>query len=268
MKILFVIVVALFLLYVFAENRLLLCVRREKLGDDIKIAHIADLHKRCFGAENKRIIKRISIEKPDIILISGDLISRSCTDFSSVGILLERLCKIAPVYLVFGNHETDLSTRYKEAFIKAVKRSGAKLINNETIKLDFRGRKLNLCGMELKYSVYKCDNGYDNLDLLTVSDIYDALGEKPEGETLLLVHNPLFADVYEQWGADYAVCGHIHGGAVMIPFTRVGVLSPERTFFPKYSKGIYTVGKMKLLLSGGLGKLRLFNAPEIVIYKI
>ena len=54
----------------------------------------------------------------------------------------------------------------------------------------------------------------------------------------------------------------------MIPFTRIGLLSPERRFFPKYSKGVFEVGNMKLLVSGGLGKLRLFNPPEVVVYFI
>ena len=54
----------------------------------------------------------------------------------------------------------------------------------------------------------------------------------------------------------------------MIPFTRIGLFSPERRFFPKYSKGVFEVGNMKLLVSGGLGKLRLFNPPEVAVYFI
>ena len=42
-----------------------------------------------------------------------------------------------------------------------------------------------------------------------------------------------------------------------------GVLSPERRFFPKYDKGLYEKGGTKLYVSGGIGKPRLFNPPEI-----
>ena len=59
-------------------------------------------------------------------------------------------------------------------------------------------------------------------------------------------------------------CGHVHGGAIRLPFIG-GVLSPERTLFPKYSAGVYQIGKMKMIVSRGLGRLRLLNRPEIVV---
>jgi predicted MPP superfamily phosphohydrolase len=46
------------------------------------------------------------------------------------------------------------------------------------------------------------------------------------------------------------------------------ILSPERKFFPKYSKGVYSIGGMKLLVSAGLGKFRVFDPAEIVVYEI
>lgn len=267
MKIL-ILTVILFAVYAVAENKLILRIRREKLGEGIRIAHVADLHKRRFGKNNKRLCNKISAEKPDIILISGDMVSRDCTDFSTAGATLRSLSAIAPVYLVFGNHETDLCQELRKEFIHTVKKSGAVFLDEESVQLDIRGRKINLSGLELSYTVYKKNGGYRGLDVTDAQEINDILGKKPCGETILLVHNPLFADAYAEWGADYAVSGHVHGGAVMIPFTKIGLLSPERKFFPKYTKGVYTVGNMKLLLSGGLGKFRLFNPPEIVIYEL
>ncbi|MBQ8296293.1 MAG: metallophosphoesterase [Ruminococcus sp.] len=263
-----ILLVILFGLYVLIENRFMLRVRREKLGSGVRIAHVADLHKRRFGSNNERLCGKIAAEKPDIILVSGDIVSRSCTDFSRVGSLLRTLSQTAPVYLVFGNHETDFSPERRAAFIRAVKDSGTVLLENETVQLEINGRTLNLSGIELEKTVYKKNNSYRKLDVPDIEEFNEKLGKKPDGETVLLVHNPLFAELYAQWGADYAVTGHVHGGAVMIPFTGVGLLSPERKLLPKYSKGIYTVGKTKLLLSGGLGKFRLFNPPEIVIYEV
>ena len=66
--------------------------------------------------------------------------------------------------------------------------------------------------------------------------------------------------------AEYILSGHIHGRVVS--FFGKGIFSPERKFFPPYSKGVYDVNGIKLLVSGGLGKFRLFNPPEVVIYKI
>lgn len=254
--------------YALIENRCMLRVRREKFGNGIKIVHVADLHKRRFGKDNKRLCERVCDEKPDIILISGDLVSRKKPDIPAAESVLRQLCSAAPVYMVYGNHEADLSPEHKQQFLNAVRRSGAVLLRNETVQLKINGRKISLSGLELPYTVYKNNGSYRDLDVISCADITGMLGEKPDGETVLLVHNPLFAEEYAQWGADYAVCGHVHGGAVMIPFTKIGLLSPERKFLPRYTKGVYTVDKMKLLLSGGLGKFRLFNPPEIVVYEL
>lgn len=263
-----ILIVILLAVYSAVENRLVLRMRYEDLGGNIKIAHVADLHKRKFGKYNRRICRKIADESPDIILISGDLVSRDCVDFSDAEKFLKKLCGIAPVYMVFGNHESDLSSKYKNELINVVEKSGTVLLNNKTVSIKIKGRKLNLCGIELEPTVYKKNGGYHDLDILELPEMYEKLGKKPDGETILIVHNPLFAKVYSQWGADYAVCGHVHGGAVALPFTRIGILSPERRFMPEYTKGVYTLSRMKLLLSGGLGKFRLFNPPEIVIYEL
>ena len=44
-----------------------------------------------------------------------------------------------------------------------------------------------------------------------------------------------------------------------------GVLSPERRFFPKYDKGLYEKDGTKMYVSGGIGKPRLCNPPEISV---
>ena len=42
-------VIAAFAVYAFIENKLLLRVRREELGGNIKAVHLSDLHKRVSG---------------------------------------------------------------------------------------------------------------------------------------------------------------------------------------------------------------------------
>lgn len=265
MIILFVIILAV---YALIENRFILLVRHEKIGKGVKIAHITDLHKRRFGKNNIRLCRKIAEENPDLIIISGDIVSRKEKNFLCAEETLKFLCRIAPVYMIFGNHEQSLPDDKLKEFMEKISSTDVILLKNETITVEIRGRKLNIAGIEPEYTTYKKNNGYKNLDIIDVSEMIRLVGNKPEGQTLLIAHNPLFAQAYSEWGADYTISGHVHGGAVRIPFTHIGLLSPERKFLPKYSKGVYTIGKMKLLLSGGLGKLRLFNPPETVIYEI
>ncbi|MDE5771316.1 MAG: metallophosphoesterase [Ruminococcus sp.] len=256
-----------FVIYAFIENKFMLCTRREYFGNGVKIAHISDVHKRNFGRNNSRICSKIRRESPDIIFITGDVVSRNETDFSAVESMLKELCGISPVYMIFGNHEQTLPTEMKKKFIETIDRTGAMLLRNKSAYIETNGHKLHIYGLEDRKTVYKNGKSYRNLDKITLADMNNLLGKCPDGEkTILLAHNPFFCGVYSQWGAEYTLSGHVHGGIVRI--LGKGLLSPERKLFPSFSKGVYTSGRMKLLVSGGLGKLRLFNPPEIVIYRI
>lgn len=265
MKVFLIFIIILLIIEFIIENKIILSSRSEDFGGELKIMHISDIHKDRKGKDNCRISDMAEKEMPDLIFITGDMVSRTETDFTSAEILFERLSKIAPVYMVYGNHEQSLCNQISE-FEKILRRTNVHLLKNESRFIDINGRKICICGVQQKYSTYKKDGGYKNLDKFTLDEMNEALGKCPECETLLLAHNPLWGDIYSQWGSDYTFSGHIHGGAVRI--FGIGILSPERKFFPKYSKGVYKIGSMKLCVSSGIGKKRLFNPPEVVIYKI
>ena len=60
----------------------------------------------------------------------------------------------------------------------------------------------------------------------------------------------------------------MHGGIVYIPFVG-GLLSPEKTFFPEYYRGLYREKESNMIVSAGLGNntvpFRLLNRPEICV---
>lgn len=249
------------------ENKLLLARRCENFGGELKIMHISDIHGSRKGENNSHISDMAEKNKPDLIFITGDLVSRSETDFRSVEILLNRLCAVAPVFMVYGNHEQSLEVNAFRDFSDMLARTKVILLTNSRKNIEVKGKKLCIYGVVQKYTTYKKNDSYKNLDRFTLKDMTDIVGRcLPEKTVLLLAHNPLWAEVYSRWGADYTFSGHVHGGIIRL-FGR-GLLSPERKFFPKYSKGVYNVGGMKLCVSAGIGKLRLFNPPEIVFYKL
>ncbi len=70
-----------------------------------RIAQVSDLHNAEFGKNNAELLKLLSESRPDIIVITGDLIDANHTD---VGIALgfaQESVRIAPTYYVTGNHE-------------------------------------------------------------------------------------------------------------------------------------------------------------------
>lgn len=258
------IVIAAALIWAVIENFGILLARKFVLAErspEVKIMQISDCHGKNNRKYNKKIIKAAYREKPDSIFITGDLVSRYETDFSACHSLLQQLMRLAPVYMCMGNHEQSLKPEVQPEFLGILRKNGVRLLRNEGERVLLNGREFSVYGVEQKYTTYKKDGGYKNLDSFTLEEMNELLGEPSGEKVLLLAHNPLFAKVYADWGADYVFSGHVHGGAVRL--FGIGLLSPERKLFPKYSKGIYTIGKTKLAVSPGVGKLRLFNPPEV-----
>lgn len=268
MKIILIVILlsAMVTVFIIAENTLMLKIRRERLGSGLKILHISDIHKRRMGENNRRISDIAAKESPDLIFITGDLVSRNETDFTAAKVLIDRLCKVAPVYMVNGNHEQSLPPDKESEFDEILRKTKVIRLINEIRGVTVKGRRLHIAGVQQDYGTYKKNGGYRDLGKFTLPDMKALVGDCPEGEVLLLAHNPKWGQVYADWGARYTFSGHIHGGVVRL--FGVGVLSPERKFLPEYSKGIYTIGNMKLLVSAGIGKLRAFNPPELIIYEI
>ncbi len=261
------ILILILIVYVIVESKVLLVKRRVNLGGSVKILHISDCHGRNNRKYNSRIIDIVMKEKPDMIFITGDFVSRHITEFRTAEAFLTALCSFAPVYMCMGNHEQKFTNARQEDFLEAVANTDAKMLINSGEYVEVKGRKYYICGLMPEYSVYKKDGGYKNLDDVTLQDMNNLLGQCPDETTLLLAHNPLFAKVYADWGADYTFSGHVHGGIVRL--FGVGFLSPERKFFPRYSKGNYEISEKSILfVSAGIGKLRLFNPPEVIIYNI
>lgn len=249
--------------YALLENKVMLRTVSDQLpqneiGFDLpRMVMVSDVHKRRFGKDNQRLAAAVAAAKPEYIILTGDLVSRTMTDFSAADRLLRQLSAIAPMLMVWGNHELDFPEKERAELRRILKRHGARLLDNEIITVG----NMHFAGLTLTSAHYRTEQGYRNLSGCSADDIRAVLGECPKN-TVLLVHNPLFAPAYAEWGASLVLCGHVHGGVIRLPLVG-GVLSPERKFFPAYSKGRYRLGKTIMIVSGGLGKLRLFNPPEI-----
>lgn len=263
-------ILCMFTIYIFAENKLIK-IRKYKITADkrniekIKIVQISDIHNKKYPNNWLYPLNLIKNLQPDIVFITGDLVSRSQTNFGYTKIFVEKLCKICPVYCICGNHELDLSNENMDKYRKMLKDSGAVFLENEKAEFYKNNTKINIYGAALKKTIYKKDGSYKNLDKYTAEELNEIFG-KPEDFSVLLAHNPIFFEEYAKWGADVTFSGHMHGGIINTP--KGGLLSPERKFFPKYYKGIYKIKDKNMIVSTGIGKFRIFNPPEIVYAEI
>lgn len=237
--------------------------------DGFRIMHISDLHSKSYGPEGRDLVEACSDFNPDVIMFTGDLFSRSENIFTikKKVPLMKKLNKIAPVYYVWGNHESDVPEKAR-LMNGRLADEGITVLRNEKVRIYSGESYINLFGLELDESCYKNpEGGYKNLTPVTMDMMRELLGEsEPDIFNVLMAHSPMPFDIYAEWGADLTLSGHCHGGIIRLP-GGIGLLSPERRLFPKYTKGLYIretdSGKAMMEVSAGLGKFRI-NNPEMV----
>lgn len=239
------------------------------------IIFLSDLHNKEYGEKNIRLVKAIQEQKPDLILIGGDmLVGKKGITCRPAANFIKQLPRIAPVYCANGNHEQRMKTypkdygniyrRYKEELTRA----GVHFLENDSKSLQWDLCGLRVSGLEIPSECYE----QFSRDPLTVSEVEERVGmADPKTFQILLAHNPVYFDTYRKWGADLVLSGHLHGGIVRIPGIG-GVITPQFRFFPKYSGEMKEKENARIAVSKGLGthtvNIRFCNPAEIVVLKL
>ena len=251
-------------------------ITTKKIENNIKVMHLSDIHGIKTAYKANKILKVAQKEKPDIILLTGDLIDKTdykngkCP-FEATIDFMKNLLKYAPVYYVFGNHEKILledKTDKGFKFVKALEESGIKIMNNESDKLLVNGNNITILGIQEPQIV----SDYDPFEK-TIEEELRFVFQEIKGESLkiLLVHRPEYFEIYSEYDIDICLAGHAHGGQVRLPFIK-GLFAPNQGWFPKYTKGKYELKNSQMIVSPGLGnsiiKLRVFDPLEINIISI
>ena len=237
-----------------------------KAFDDFKIVQISDLHNAEFGDNQKILLKKISEEKPDIIVITGDLIDSNHTDIKIAMLLVEGIVELAPVYFVTGNHEA-WSQEY-ESLKNQLIQTGVNILDDEAIIIKYKNSTLQLIGLSDPDFTQSGDFYETNAIINTkLQDMID----KNSHYKILLSHRPELINIYSQNHIDLVLSGHAHGGQFRLPFIG-GLLSPNQGIFPKYTEGKHTIAQTELIISRGLGNsiipFRINNRPELVTIKL
>ena len=233
--------------------------------EGMKVMLISDLHRKQFGKDYCILLDSVKAASPDIIIFAGDLYSKDEKEVGGKVKFMKALNEIAPVYYAPGNHELH-RPELCDAMFHKLKSAGISALRNEMAVICRGKDRINIYGLQLplKYFINK-DGSYCDLPVPDKSTVAKYLGTAdPDHCDLLIGHNPLFFEAYEQWGADFVFSGHVHGGMIRLPIVG-GLLSPERKFFPKYTKGIYRLGTTVMAVSSGLGKFRLNDPSQMML---
>lgn len=170
--------------------------------DGTKLLFISDIHRRTIP---DAIIQQCRNEgRVDLVLIGGDLREKRvplerCSDN------IRKLTSIAPVYMVYGNHDYDEDIRPLEVLLQEER---VRVLVNEAVVMEQRdGSRIRLVGVDDPRT------GRAQLE--------QALSEhEPDEElfTLLLAHDPIILRKFKpDTAVDLVLTGHTHGGQIVLP---------------------------------------------------
>ena len=240
-----------------------------KIHSEIRVAVIADLHSVLYGHKQQTLIKAIHKQKPDIILLVGDI----ADDYKPIDGTIQLLSVIGkeyPCYYVTGNHE--YWSGQIDLIEKIISSYGVEILAGDSEIVQVRGQTLRLCGVD-DPSAFESYRNISAIKAGSWKEQFNACKSQAKDDTysILLSHRPELTEEYKDSGFDLVIAGHAHGGQVRIPGILNGLLAPNQGYFPKYAGGRFELGETDMIVSRGLQKdsiPRVFNPPELVIVKL
>ena len=231
-----------------------------------KIAHISDYHNTHSNFLNDAVLSSLEEEKPDIIVLTGDLADCRKTDIEKSIDFVSRIIEFAPVYYVTGNHECNISIDCQSDFdnmIEDLKSLGVEVLRGDSSEIILPNKeKINIFGIDDPY--FHCGSASEVK--ITTDSLCSALEINIDEFNILLAHHPEQIEIYSQYGFDLVYSGHAHGGQGRL--FGIGLIAPDQGFFPKYTSGLYEENGTTLIVSRGIGNsiapVRIFDRPHLI----
>lgn len=241
-----------------------------RAAEGLRIAQLSDLHCSAITSADtvRRAVELCNAEKPDVIVLTGDYISRrnSYSSFTfgefwardemdyarEMAAAVANLQAPEGIFAVPGNH--DHWNGNCGAIMDLLEAVGVQVLLNRTIHLR------------------------DSLPLIGLDDLRAGrplIEETCEGiasqqAQIFLSHNPRIILRLAERNCLF-ICGHTHGGQVHLPLTNFRRRPRDMRFSP-WHQGWYRYGPAQMFISVGVGSVHFpmrYNCPpEIVVYRL
>jgi uncharacterized protein len=220
--------------------------------EGLRIAHLSDFH---LGLPSRgaraveRAVEWAAERRPDLTLVSGDLVSRPRGE-PVLRTLLERL---PACYAVLGNHDLAKS---RDPFAKKTNADlgPATLLSNNSRTFELRGRRVQIAGVNPRS--YMAGRARP-----------DRLSDPEADLRILLCHFPGVIDKLEPGSFHLVLAGHLHAGQICVPFPGGRLRLAHLRWH--YVQGLYERPAGTLHLSPGLGTtfvpFRFLARPEATL---
>jgi predicted MPP superfamily phosphohydrolase len=218
--------------------------------DAVRVGVIADIQTIGVGPYERRAVRELLAERPDVVLIAGDLFQGTPSQWTqsqdAYRALLRDLDQVPAGAFVVGGDVDGNAVPY------IVEGTGVTYLRSEVTELAVGDRRLRVLGVPLEPD----DESEAALQ---------AFADAPRtGEArILLAHRPDWAQRFGRGaaGVDLVVAGHTHGGQIQVP-----VLGPLITMsgVPRTvaAGGLHVLDGQPLYVSTGVG-MEQQGAPQI-----
>jgi predicted MPP superfamily phosphohydrolase len=232
--------------------------------DGLRIAHLSDFHlgvpSRGAAAVDKAVAWVVE-RKPDLVCLTGDLVSRR----TGLAALRRILGELSGCFVVLGNHDFASS---RDPFSEPIAIEdvsgvdGVSLLVDEAQTLAVRDRRVQLVGVDPRtYAMRRAQP--------------EELSDADADLRILLCHFPGIAHNLPPNAFDLVLAGHFHAGQIVLPLptAKVRVIPPHwsRLRFAHLRardvEGLHRYRSTVLHISPGLGTtfvpFRFFARPEV-----
>jgi len=237
------------------------CKTRAPLpGVPLKLLHLSDFHASwavSLGFIDKAVQLGLQL-KPDLICLTGDFITGKYQAFDAYSRVLAKLSAAAPAFACLGNHDGGRYSKahggYEttQAVSQFLQQSGIQLLHNRCATIRIKGREVKLSGL--------ADIWAEDVNLPAAFPAADAGGAAAR---IVLSHNPDTKDFLKYHPWDLLLCGHTHGGQVVLPWLGAP-WAPVRD--KRFIAGLYSWDNRWLHVTPGIGNVHgfRFNCPPEV----
>ena len=235
--------------WIKTEHVTIVNAKLSKALSGLRVIQLSDLHIESLGKREIYLIEKINKLKPDVILITGDMLG----DQASINALFNTLSLLEPkfhTYAVSGESDGALS-EIKDS--QQWNRASASIIDGKAIHLN----PGNVAG-----------TGFWLIGAPSDQELTPLISTLSKDEpTILMSHHPDIVKQAAIKGIDLVLAGHTHGGQVGIPLLRRLFPYTQRS---NYISGLYRVRNTLLYVNRGLAskkEIRFLCRPEITVFE-
>jgi predicted MPP superfamily phosphohydrolase len=231
--------------------------------DGLTIAQLSDFHYEDHFSvvPIRKAVETVQSLRPDVIVLTGDFVTvpiierpdslrRALNTAAPCAEILQELHAPLGRFAVLGNHDGEAGP---VRITHTLGEHGIPVLRNQSVPLERGTHRLWLAGID---------------DVLRGEpDLGVTLEKIPANEaTILLAHEPDFADESSLQAVDLQLSGHSHGGQIWIPGIGAPWLPPLSR---RYPRGLYRISKLILYTNVGIGTIhapiRINCPPEITL---